>query len=158
MTARKAISLLLLAFVLVTVGFILGKETTLRSQQRAVTRGAAASQPAGDKVIVYSMHQTYPCVTCTAIEKLTDQLLKTQFASELQSGQLEFRQEDFQKNEELAKRYDLASSTVVVVQMRGGREVRHKRLDDVWTAISNADKFNTYVGGAIREFLGGGNP
>lgn len=158
MTAKKIISNLLLAFVLVSIGFAIGKEAGLRSVRRPAeaARPASATQPAGsDKVIVYYMHQTFRCVTCNQIEAMTADLVKTDFAKELSDGRLEWKRENFQENEDLARRYNVASSSVVVVQVRDGKEVAHQTLDKVWELVGKRDEFAAYVGGTIRAYTNG---
>jgi len=155
MTAKKVISNLLLAFVLISIGFAIGKETALNGARKArAGEVAAATQPSGsDKVIVYYMHQTFRCVTCNQIESMTGELIRTDFAQELADGHIEWKKVNFQEDEELAKRYNVASSTVVVVRLQDGKEIGHQNLDKVWTLSSNRDEFIKYVSGAIREAL-----
>ena len=155
MTAKKVISNLLLTFVLISVGFAIGKETTLNSVRKANAGGTAAATQSdrADKVIVYYMHQTFRCITCNQIEATTGELINTDFAREMKDGRLEWKKVNFQENEDLAKLYNVASSTVVVVRLRDGKEIGHQSLDKVWTLSGNRDEFVKYVGGAIREAL-----
>lgn len=155
MTAKKVVSNLLLAFVFISIGFAIGKETTLNSARKTkAVEIAAAVQPAGsDKVIVYYMHQTFRCVTCNQIEAMTGEIVRTDFAKELADGRIEWKKINFQEEEDLAKRYNVASSTVVVVRLRDGKETGHQNLDKVWTLSSNRDEFVKYVSGAIREAI-----
>ena len=156
MKVKTVITRLLLAFVFISIGFALGKETTRRSMQKAaMVADEPASQSASDKVIVYYLYATIRCVTCNQIESLTREIVHTQFADALQAGRLEWKEVNFQSNEALAKRYDVASSTVVVVKVRGGQEVGFKRLDDVWTLVEDRQKFVAYVSDAIRWSLDG---
>jgi len=158
MTAKKVISNLLLAFVFISIGFAIGKETALNGARKTSKAGeaAAATQPAGsDKVIVYYMHQTFRCVTCNQIEAMTAELIHSDFAKELADGRLEWKRENFQENEDLARRYNVASSSVVVVRIRDGKEVAHQTLDKVWELAGKPDQFTSYVGGAIRAYVNG---
>jgi len=155
---KRIVRGLLISFVLISVGFFLGKETTLRTVRNAsVNPGAEVSQEtSADKVLVYSMHMTFSCWECNQIKLLTQELLETEFAEELAAGQIEYKAVDYMKNDELAKRYNIASSTVVIVQIRDGREGRFQRLDEVWTKSRNKEDFFAYLGGAIRSYLRGG--
>ena len=155
MTAKKAISHLLLAFVLISIGFAVGKETALNGARKAKAAEAATTTQtsSSDKVIVYYMHQTFRCVTCNQIEAMTAELIRSDFARELADGRIEWKKANFQEDEDLAKRYNVASSTVVVVRLRDGKEIGHQSLDKVWTLSSNRDEFIKYVGGAIREAM-----
>jgi len=153
MKAKVVLGKLLMAFVLVTIGFALGKEM---SRSSPAGEGDAVPAPAvGEQVIVYYMHQTFRCVTCNQIEAMTEDLVKTEFAAPLAKGRLQFRRANFQEDEALARRYNVVSSSVVVVYVRDGKDVAFKRLDDVWTLVNKPDAFRAYVGGAIRAYLGG---
>ncbi len=158
MKAEKIIRSLLLGFVLISVGFFLGKEAALRKAGQSGEETAAANPQvaSGDKVLVYSMHMTFRCWECNQIEWLTKELLEKEFAEEIAAGRIEHKAVDYMKNESLAKRYNIASSTVVVVQIRNGKETRFERLDEVWTKSRNKKAFFAYVGGAIRSCLNGG--
>jgi hypothetical protein len=158
MKAKRIIGQLLIAFVLVTIGFALGKES---ARTPPAGQGAATPVPpaaSGEQIIVYYMHQTFRCVTCNKIEAMTEDLVKTEFAGAMQSGRLQFRRADFQEDEALARRYNVASSSVVVVKERDGKDVAFKRLDDVWTQVDKPAEFRAYVGGVLREYLGGEAP
>ena len=84
---------------------------------------------------------------------MTGNLLQADFARELQNGRIEWRKVDFQQNEELAKRYNVAASSLVLVRMRGDQEIEHQNLDLVWAHTGDRDDFAGYVGGAIREAM-----
>ena len=153
MRARKIIGQLLLAFVLVSVGFAIGQEV-----QRH--RLAAQSQPAGpnvaagrDKVIVYYLHPSFRCLTCNMVESMGEQLVRTEFAQAVAADRLEWKAVDYQRNDQLARHYDVAGSMIVVARFRGGQEVAARRLDRVMELANNRQEFLTYVRGAIRELL-----
>jgi hypothetical protein len=161
--AKNITRSVLLAFVLISIGFALGKEVTARRQtltsnavRQAATAGTESSAPetmGDDKVVVYYLHTTFRCVTCNEIERLTKALVETEFADELTAGKLEWREANFQQDESLAKRYEVVSSCVVVANMQGGKEREFQRLDDVWTRYQDPADFNEYVGTAIRKYL-----
>jgi hypothetical protein len=144
----------LLVFVLVSVGFALGKEVTVRRQAAASDTGSPAISETGDKVVVYYLHTTFRCVTCNEIERLAKALVETEFGEELRAGRIEWREANFQQDEVLAKRYEVVSSCVVVANIQSGKETGFQRLDDVWTRYQNPADFNEYVGAAIRKSLG----
>ncbi len=145
------ITRLLLAFAIFTLGFGLGKDAGLR--QGAAAAPAATAAEAGDKVIVYYLHTTFRCVTCNAIERMTRELVERDFAAALAEGRIEWREANFQEREDLAKKYEVATSSVVVVRIEDGKETGFQRLDDVWTLHPNPDAFAEYVGKAIRQYL-----
>lgn len=153
--ARTWVSRILLAFVFVTIGFALGRQTAPQSLPPAQAAGGSSSRPAAteDKVVVYSVHMTFRCWECNQIEYLTKELLEKEFAGELASGRIEYHTVDYMKDAEFARRYNIASSTVVLVRLEDGQEAGFERLDEVWTKSRNRDDFLAYVRGAIRAQL-----
>jgi hypothetical protein len=153
--AKTWVSRILLAFVFVTIGFALGRQTAPQSPPPAQAAGGSSSRPAAteDKVVVYSVHMTFRCWECNQIEWLTKELLEKEFAEELTSGKIEYRSVDYMQDDEFARRYNIASSTVVVTRLQDGKEVEFERLDEVWTKSRNRDEFMAYVKGAIQSQL-----
>jgi len=151
---RKLISRLLLGFVLISIGFALGKETAAR---RAGSPGDAApglqQAEAGEKVIVYYMHATIRCVTCNQIEQMAAKLVNSAFAEEMEAGRLVWQEVNFQENTELAERFDIVASCIVVAKTEDGKLIDHKRLDDVWTLAGKPEQFNRYIADAILGYL-----
>ncbi len=153
MTKEKMINLLkqgLLAFVLVTIGFGIGKEWTLRRMQVTIPSGGAVS---GDKVMVYYAHATIRCVSCETIERLTHETLDEQFAEAVAAGQLVFKEVNFQEDSNFATHYEIVANCVIVSQIEQGQETRHQRLDEVWDLYEDPPAFKQFLGDAIRTHL-----
>lgn len=144
---------ILLFFAIFTLGFGLGREAGLRRSAADAEATALSTTAAADKVLVYYLHTTFRCATCNGIEKLARQVVEQQFAEERAAGKVEWRAANFQEREDLAARYGVASSTVVVVDIENGAEKDFERLDEVWTLHDQPAAFTKYVGGAIREAL-----
>ena len=144
----------LLLFAVFTLGYGLGKEAGF---QRASASAGSPRPPAGteesDKVLVYYFHTTFRCATCNRIEELARNVVKEDFTEELASGAVEWRTVNFQERAELAGRYNVTSSTVVVVDIDGGNETSFERLDDVWTLYDQPGAFSDYVRDTIRTCL-----
>lgn len=155
------IARILLTFVVFTVGFGVGKEVGRRQASATIPPGPApvpstdakAPAPAEDKVIVYYLHATFRCVTCNTIERLAKEVVETQFAEALAAGRIAWYEGDFQVEEDLAKRFDVVSSCVVVAKRVYGKETDFQRLDEVWTLVDKPAEFGEYIAGAIRKYL-----
>ena len=139
----------LLAFVFVTIGFAVGRETAPQAPAAANPR----RQAGGEKVVVYSAHTTFRCWDCNQIEAMTKELLDSEFAEAKASGRLEHRSVDYMKDAAFAERYDIATSTVVVAVFEGGEAVEFERLDEVWTKIRDREAFMAYVMRAVESGL-----
>jgi hypothetical protein len=155
---KKLISRLLLGFVLISIGFVLGKEVTVRRMQASVDGQTPKQQPAeeGEKVIVYYMHATIRCVTCNQIEEMAAKVVNTVFADAKEAGKLVWNEVDFQENAELARRFDVISSCIVVAKTRNGQVADFKRLDELWTLADKTQEFNQCVADAILPYLAEG--
>ena len=146
--ARIILTKVLMAFALVSVGFSLGRHSVVNS-----TAGKDAVSMDGRHVAVYYMHSSFRCATCNAIEKMTKGLLDKSYAKELADGRVRWQEVDFQENEALAKRFDVMASCVVVALVDSGEVVAFKRLDEVWTLMSDPAAFENYISGAIDPYL-----
>ena len=151
---------LLVAFAIFTLGFGLGKAAGRRADGRAPlpalpspSVAPAASVVGPVKVLVYYLHGTFRCATCNGIERQAADVVRRGFAAAVAAGRVEWRTANFQERTDLARRYEIAASTVVVVQLRGDHEVAFRRLDDVWTKYGAPAEFEDYVAGAIRAYL-----
>lgn len=166
MSAKKIIGRLLLAFVLVSIGFAAGRQTAGRHPPRAETLAdgattssrAAPNQPATaevqpDRVVVYYMHATFRCITCDLVESLAGELIQEEFAPQVQAGLLEWHSVNYQEAEDLASRYDVGGNMIVVARFRGAQEVDRRRLDRVMELVGRPEEFKAYVRGGILELL-----
>jgi hypothetical protein len=157
MKVKKLTSGLLLCFALISIGFALGKEVTLRRVRPMAPEGGATSMPAsGDQVLVYYMYPAIRCVTCNKIEKTAHGIVHEDYAEAVKGGRLKWREVNISENDELAGRYNVASSTVVVVRLKDGREVGFERLDKVWPLAEKPVELTAYIRKAIRAALEGG--
>lgn len=149
MKAKKIIGRLLLTFVLVSIGFAIGKETAISKGRSAVETAVAT----GDKVVVYYMHASFRCVTCNLVETMGGELIRSEFAAAVKDGRLEWKPVNCQDNDDLARRYNVGGNMIIVARFAGGREVEHKRLDRVMELADKRDEFMAYVRSAIQELL-----
>ncbi len=103
--------------------------------------------------MVYYLHATWRCTDCNAVEAMTDELIRTEFAEPLASGRLVWRKVDYLQDEALADRYNVGGNIVVVARFRGGREVGATRLVRVMNLARDPAGFRDYVRPAIAESL-----
>ena len=155
MAEDKAIKLarsLLLAFVLVTIGFSLGKELTLRRLQTDLAHGSPA-QDTGNRVAVYYTHASVTCVTCQTMEGLIKETLAERFAAAMADQVLTFQKVDFQQDKAFARRYQVVANAVVVSLIEEGQEQASQRLDDIRNLYKEPAAFKQYVGDAIQSYV-----
>lgn len=139
----------LLSFVLISIGFLLGKYS-IKEQN-----SSSEIPTSGDYVAVYYLHSTFRCETCNTIESMTRTLLEREYHKALENGSIQWREIDFMKNSALAEQFDVAASCVVVADIRDGSVLRYRRLDEVWTLIADPPVFDAYLRRVIDDYLKG---
>lgn len=137
---------LLLAFVFISIGYALGKNS-LKPSSNTATAGNTG-------ITVYYLHTTFRCSTCNRIEKQTIELLNREYAPELRDGKITIAKVNFQENETLAKKFGVLASCVVVAKTEDGKITSFERLDKVWDLLDKPDEFNRYINAAIKKILG----
>jgi len=145
---KKIITHALLAFVLLSIGVVLGKNSVLNSQP-----SQQYSEKNDHHVVVYYLHSTFRCETCNAIEQMAHSLVVQAYSDAVGENKLLWRTENFQENEVLAKQFGVVASVVVVADIESGVVRDFKRLDDVWTLMEQPEAFNRYISAAIDGYL-----
>jgi hypothetical protein len=60
---------------------------------------------------------------------------------------------DEPENAHFAKDYSLHTKSVIVSELKGGREIRWKNLEKVWPLLGDQPAFEQYVEKEVRAFL-----
>ncbi len=148
MKVRSLLRSVLLCFVLISIGYALGKETTLRRMPSA--------EP-DDGVVVYYMYPAIRCIECNQIESVAHKVVHDEFAEALNAGRLHWKEVNISENEALAKRYNVATSVVVVVRRRDGADAGFQRLDEVWELAGKPAELAARIRSAIQAALAEGD-
>jgi len=109
------------------------------------------------KVVVYYFHTTFRCQSCNMIEKFTKEAVEAGFANELKSGIVEMKIINVEEkgNEHFAKDYKLYTKSVIVSDVKDGKEITWKNLDKVWTLLRDQNKFIDYIQTEVKTSLKG---
>ncbi|MDF3130082.1 nitrophenyl compound nitroreductase subunit ArsF family protein [Kiritimatiellaeota bacterium B1221] len=146
---QKFLTRALVIFSLFSIGFVFGKHAVKPEAQTALLHAKGA------QVVVYYLHSTFRCVTCNTMETMTKDLLESSYKSQLAAGEMIWVEDDFQKNDRLARQFEVIASCVVVVEMEDGEVLDYQRLDEVWTLMNDPGEFNQYIRQAIDGYLEG---
>lgn len=154
-TLKKLLTNLLLAFVLISVGFSLGKHSvisqTMNSEMPAASNGGTVLPER--LVKIFYMHATFRCMTCNGIENRARQLVEREFSEPWKSGKILWEEVNFQKNTVLATKFDVTASSIVVAVMQGNEIMEFRRLDEVWPLLEKPAEFDVYVVDAVKKAL-----
>ena len=167
MKAKKIVTFALLAFVAVSIGYLVlsntqAPETTLSNTGIKPPVNDFPDEKASlvvpiseEKVVAQYFHGTTRCDTCRAIEALTREALGSEFSEELKTGKLELRtiNVDEPANGHFVEDYQLSTRTVVIARFKDGKQGEWRRLDQVWQLVGDREAFINYVQSETRSLM-----
>ena len=126
------------------------------SAEEAV-KPAADVKPAAHQIIATYFYTTARCPTCHKIEELSAQAVKLNFEEELKTGKVVWRviNVDEPENKHYNTDYQLYTKSLIVSEVKDGKEVRWKNLEKIWTYVRNEEQFDNYVKSEINDWLKG---
>ena len=137
-------------------------EASPETQKASATTDAAGSMhpsqlinESGHAVLVTYFTSNVRCPTCLKIEKLTQESIEKSFAKELATKEVVFQTINFDKveNKHFVKDYQLAFKTVVISELKNGKEVQWSKYDKVWDLVNSPEPFNIYLTDGIQQYL-----
>ena len=172
MKAKSIITGVLLAFVAVSIGYLIikeqraadpiaqeegGLEATALKQPLAkdVTGGSAEVIELGDTVVAYYFYGDVRCQTCKKLEAYTSESILTSFTNELSTGALKWEtvNTDEKENEHFVTDFELTSRSVVLVKWVDGKQTEWKNLERIWDLVGEKGTFQKYITEEARAFL-----
>ncbi|MEJ2720780.1 MAG: nitrophenyl compound nitroreductase subunit ArsF family protein [bacterium] len=162
MKAKTVVTSVLLAFVAISIVFLVVKETRSPRAPAVVAEpaggsGSTATKIPDSKLIVYYFHGTKRCNTCRTIEAYTEEAVRSGFPTQLETGRIVWRpvNVDEPENEHFVEDYGLTTRTVVLVDVEQGHEEKWTKLDRVWDLVGDKDAFIDYITKNTGEYLAG---
>jgi len=121
----------------------------------SATASAEETEGPADKVVAYYFHGTRRCRTCLGIQKIVAQTVEGRFAAEVASGDLAFRDinYDLAENKHFAKEFELSFSTLVVGAMRGDTMLKWEKCDKIWQYAHKHALLGDYVAERVKAYL-----
>lgn len=128
--------------------------TAVTADSSAVTASEIKEQK---KLVVYYLHGTFRCQSCNTIERLTKIAVETGFKEQLKNGRVEIRVINVEEkgNEHFVNDYKLYTKSVILSDLKNGKEGKWKNLDQVWTLLHDEGKFIEYIQKEVKSFLEG---
>jgi hypothetical protein len=106
-------------------------------------------EPARTEVVYF--HRTVRCPSCVTIENWA----KSAVAPDVEAGRVAWQvfNLDEPANTQFEDRYGLMAQSVVVREIKGGKETRWKNLEKVWDLLEDEAVFKKYVQDEVRAFM-----
>ncbi len=167
MNSRKIISRFLIAFVLLSFGYLAFRSVratkdwrspasvqAARPEQKDSTPPGARAEE-GSKLVAYYFHVNVRCTTCRAIEAYSKEVIHQRFAKEIASGRVEWRLVNIQtpENRHFIQDYQLFTKSLVLVLYKGGQQKEYKVLNDTWELVGDKTAMQGYVEKEVRDHL-----
>ncbi len=171
MGPKKAITIILLLFVVVSVGFLAVKgihsndaakrnenavDTESSSPETPTTAQQLITDPKADVDVVYYFMTSQRCPSCMKIEAFTKEAVEQNYSEKLADKELVWKivKVDEPQNRHFIRDYQLYTKSVVLVRYRDGKQVEWKNLDKVWNLLGDKVAFQDYITGEVKAFLG----
>jgi hypothetical protein len=162
MKIKRIITSILIAFVIISIAFVIIKESRPKQQKDTadVISKAAASenkilknQKEESCLIVYYFHGNMRCRNCMAFEQYTRDAMDEFFAEKMREGKLIYKvmNVDDNENEHFISDYSLTTKSVVLVKFTDGKEVKWKNLDEIWKLVANKKQFINYIKSEVNS-------
>ena len=164
MKPKTIITVLLLAFVAVSITYMLikesgGKENNSDPALSATRTNTDQTETQSDtRLIAYYFHGNRRCKTCKTIEAYSKEAIETGFQEEIRKGELEFRVINLDEpvNEHFVQDFLISTRSVVLAQYVGDKQTKWKNLQRVWDLVGDHDAFIEYVHAETKTLLDGG--
>jgi len=116
---------------------------------------AAETQKPAQYLVATYFHTTFRCPTCMKIEELSSLAVSQNFVDELKSGKIVWRaiNTDEPENKHYNDDYQLYTKSLIISEIKDGKEVRWKNLEKVWHYVRDEEKFDAYVKDEITDWL-----
>lgn len=167
---KPVLTYTLLAFVALSLAYAVVQEvrrapsaTAAEQPQRAMPPGASgldALKGGKGKTAPSVFYATYyhgnvRCPTCVKIEAYSKEAIESGFTREIASGKVAFRMVNYDEkgNEHFKQDYALSAQSLIVSEVKAGKELRWKNLEKVWDLTYDKDKFIAYVTGEFKTFM-----
>jgi hypothetical protein len=97
-------------------------------------------------------HGSVRCPTCHRIETLSHDAIINHFADELKTGTLVWRAVNVEEpeNRHFNTDYQLYTKSLIISEIRDGKEIRWKNLEKVWQFVRNEEDFDRYISSEIK--------
>jgi hypothetical protein len=131
------------------------KVTTKLVEPEAACNFQGASCDSNNKIIAYYFHGTNRCTTCRTIERYSKEAIEKYFAQELKNRTLEFKpiNVDEPENRHYIQDYQLYTKSLVLALYKDDKQLKWKNLSEVWSYVSDKEKFYQYVKDETERFL-----
>lgn len=155
MKAKSIATAVLGLFVVASIAYMAVPKPNEKSAGDLSSAQASNKVAKGKTVLVYYFYDSVRCQTCHKIERLTKETLEESYAKQFADGKLIWKpiNVDEPGNEHYLADYGIMSKSVVVSELKDGKQVRWSNLNRVWELIKDDGAFKKYIHDGVAEIL-----
>jgi hypothetical protein len=111
-----------------------------------------------DQVVVYYFHRKFKCGSCEVVEATLQGALETFYGPLFRDGRLAMCvvNIDDPSNREFLDRFELLSTSLVIVKKKRGQVARYKHLDGIWDVSKDSDAISNILKTEVSSYLSEG--
>ena len=151
MSTRQILKIILILFIVASVGYLVAKEFTGNKKSRTDTALHAQTKKHSDGMVVYYFHGNRRCRTCNAIEEYSQEVVTPYISNKRVIW--ETVNIDDSNNNHFIYDFNLTSSGPVIVEYENGKAKRFHALDKVWQLVRNKEAFAKYINDEVERFI-----
>ena len=126
-------------------------------QQKQSVKGDenADNTEKADRLIVYYFHTTYRCATCNMFERITKEIVESDFAKDVSSGRLKISTVNIEEeaNKHFINDYRLYTKAIILSSVAGNQQTNWANLDKIWELARSEDALREYIRNGIASRL-----
>jgi len=149
MTILKKISLLAIISIL---ALLLSASVLPAISSGEISKSASVSG-APKKIELLYFHRTERCQSCNNAEQFARDTLNTYLPDEVKSGILSIQSIDYQKDTEMAKKYNVNMQGLKLKITKNGQETV-KDVPEIWAYVRDKNAYMSYLRDVLNKELG----
>lgn len=114
---------------------------------------SASVSGASENIQLLFFHRSSRCTTCVNAEQFARDTLNTYYPVEMKSGVLSIRSIDYQKEPDVAKKYNVNMNDLKLVITKNGQETV-KDVPEIWAYVNDRNAYMNYLKGVLDKELG----
>jgi hypothetical protein len=161
MKLRRTLTICLLLFVVVSVGYFIYDEARLNMLAKRVSdtheQGETDLLMPSDYSVLYYFHGTVRCKACLDMEKNAKETLETHFPSKVADGTLRWKEVniDLPDNYNYVDQYLIMYNTLIIQKYEEDEPTRWKELHKAWDLAEREEQYIQYVREEVSAFVEG---
>ena len=109
-----------------------------------------------DQVVVYYFHRKFKCGSCEVIESTLQTAIEARYGSQFKDGRLAMCvvNIDDPANRDYLEKFELLSTSLVIVQKSNGTVLQYKHLDSIWDVSQDREAITHLLQSELAKYLG----